>query len=252
MKILAGGCRLFEAGDGDLSTAGTWTARTVMSRAGGTSLISQTVNDYAPGSSPTVMNPSGEEVLYVVSGHGTCHLSGYDYPLRPGLGVFVAPGESYRIENAGPALLRMVNTCCPDDPGRRVSEEPVPARPGDAPRRTVHEEDREPIRAGRDRLFRYLVHTDVGCKEVTQFVGWIPVSKAPFHRHTYEESIYILEGQGLLHLRDQPTATPFGPGTSIYLPVGVVHCLENPGPAPIRVLGVFHPSGSPGVAYEDD
>lgn len=96
------------------------------------------------------------------------------------------------------------------------------------------------------------MHTDVGCQTVTQFVGWIPRSRAPFHRHTYEEAIYILEGRGILHLRGQSAAAEFGPGTSIYLPVGVVHCLENPGPAAIRVLGVFHPSGSPGVAYEDD
>lgn len=33
---------------------------------------------------------------------------------------------------------------------------------------------------------------------------------------------------------------------------GVLHCLENPGPSPIRLLGVFYPSGSPGAAYEDD
>jgi mannose-6-phosphate isomerase-like protein (cupin superfamily) len=116
----------------------------------------------------------------------------------------------------------------------------------------VHEDDRDEIRAGQDRVFRYLVYTDLGCQQVTQFVGWIPTSKAPFHLHTYEEGIFILEGNGILHLHGQMNASEFGPGASIYLPDGVVHCLENPGTTPIRVLGVFHPSGSPGAAYEDD
>jgi mannose-6-phosphate isomerase-like protein (cupin superfamily) len=252
VKTLDGGCRMYAPGDGQLSTTGTWTARTVMNRSSGTKLITQTINDYGVGTSPSVVNPAGEEVLYVVRGTGTCQLGGYRYGLRPGVGVYVPPATSYTIENPGPETLHIVSACCPEDPGRRVAEKSEPARTGEAPHRAVHEDDREPIRAGRDRLFRYLAHTDVGCKEVTQFAGWIPKSKAPFHRHTYEEGIYILDGHGILHLRRERGGTEFGPGTSIYLPVGVVHCLENPGPAPIRVLGVFHPSGSPGVAYEDD
>ena len=116
----------------------------------------------------------------------------------------------------------------------------------------IHPEEREAIRAGQDRMFRYLVHTDLGCREVTQFVGWIPPSRAPFHFHTYEECIFILDGHGVLHLECHASASEFGPGASIYLPEGVVHCLENPGPAPVRLLGVFYPSGSPSAAYEDD
>ena len=224
-----------------------------MCRASGTTLITQMINDYDVGTSPSVVNPEAEEVLYVVEGTGTCHLAGYPYPLAPGVGVFVPPARDYHIEKSGgPGTLRLVSACCPEDPGRRVSEARTSPRSGEAPKRSVREEEREPIRAGKDRVFRYLVHTDVGCQSVTQFVGLIPKSKAPFHRHTYEEGIYILEGNGILHLRGQRQATEFGAGSSIYFPVGVVHCLENPGPAPIRVLGVFHPSGSPGAAYEDD
>jgi mannose-6-phosphate isomerase-like protein (cupin superfamily) len=252
MKVLAGGCRVYDPGDGDVLSAGPWTARTVMSRASGAKLITQMIHDYEVGTSPAVVNPQSEEVLYVVGGSGTCHLDGHAYPLEGGVGVFVPPGASYHIENAGPETLRIVSACCPEDAGRRVSDDRATRRPGEAPRRTVRQEEREAIRAGRDREFRYLVHTDVGCQSVTQFVGWIPKGRAPFHRHTYEEGIYILGGNGILHVRGQRGVTEFGPGTSIYLPVGVVHCLENPGPDPIRVLGVFHPSGSPGVAYEDD
>ena len=45
--------------------------------------------------------------------------------------------------------------------------------------------------------------------------------------------------------------TPLGPGSCIHLPPLQEHCLENTGPTPMRILGVFHPSGSPASkAYE--
>jgi mannose-6-phosphate isomerase-like protein (cupin superfamily) len=251
MKILAGGCRVYAADEGTITMRGTLTARTVMSRSNGARLITQTVNDYADGVSPATVNPTSEEVLYVVAGTGTCRINGFPYAVSPGAALFAPPGAVYSVENHGPDTLRIISACCPEDPGRRVVDHQPAAGPGEPPHLMVRQEERAVERAGRDREFRILVNTDVGCQQVTQFVGWIPPSKAPFHRHTYEEGICILEGQGVLHLQGEPAATEFGPGTGIYLPVGVVHCLENPGPSPIRLLGVFHPSGSPGAAYED-
>ena len=177
MKVLAGGCRVYEAGEGELAAHGPWTARTVMSRASGTTLITQTINDYAVGTAPGVVNPQSEEVLYVVRGAGFCRLDGYAYPLRPGVGMFIPPGSPYSIENRGTETLHTVSACCPEDTGRRIGDAPVAERGGEPARRSVHEDEREAIRAGRDRVFRYLVHTDVGCREVTQFVGWIPKSQ---------------------------------------------------------------------------
>ena len=143
-------------------------------------------------------------------------------------GDFIPPGASYQFEAVIP--LRVIGACCPEDPQRKIFHHAVESGTGEPPRRTVHEDDRKQIRAGEDRIFRYLVHTDLGCKQVTQFVGLIPRSKAPFHLHTYEKGIFILAGRGILHLEGQMAASEFGPGMSIYLPGGVVHCLENPGP----------------------
>jgi mannose-6-phosphate isomerase-like protein (cupin superfamily) len=255
MKVLAGGCRVCSAEDGDVSTEGNRTARTVISPARGAKRVTQTVSDYTPGWSPLVVNPNAEEVLYVAAGRGSCISSETRSALRPGSAVYIPPGAPYNIENTGPETLRIISSCCPLRAGKTGS----PAM--------VHEDERDEIRAGQDRIFRYLVHTDLGCEQVTQFVGWIPKSKAPFHLHKYEEVIYILEGRGILHFNGRitaatglpdsqtpglPDSVPFSPGTSIYLPAGVVHCLENPGPAPVRLLGVFYPSGSPGAAYEND
>lgn len=259
MKILDGGCKVYSPEDGKVSTIGSWTSREVICRATGAKQVTQSVNDYQAGRSPEVVNPNAEEVLYVATGVGVCWIDGASYDLRPGAAVYVPPGSSFSVENTGMAVLRIVSACCPEDPQRRVGTSGTDPQTGSADTAgksahatSIHEEEREEIRAGQDRVFRYLVHTDVGCKQITQFVGLIPTSKAPFHLHTYEEAIYILEGQGILHLEGHLNASEFGPGSSIYLPDGVVHCLENPGPAPIRLLGVLHPSGSPGAAYETE
>lgn len=243
MRLLAGGCRVYSREDGDISREGSRTTRAVVSPASGSKRISQSVAEYSSGASPTVANPGAEEVLYVATGKGNCVIDGARLELRPGAAVYIPPDTSYRIENPGPDQMQVISSCCPLIGTKTGSATGTPAM--------VHEDDREQIRAGQDRIFRYLVHTDTGCRQVTQFVGWIPESKAPFHWHAYEEVIYILEGQGALHLEEQPAAAEFSPGSSIYLPDHVVHCLENPGPAPIRILGVFYPSGSPGEAYED-
>jgi mannose-6-phosphate isomerase-like protein (cupin superfamily) len=251
MKTLAGGCRVYSADDGAVVTRGNWTSRSVMSRSTGAPLITQTINEYSPGLSAGTLNPTGEEVHYIAAGIGTCHIDGYRYDVRPGAALFVPPGATYHVENPGPGILRIISACCPEDPERGVTDTPPVAKSGVAPGRMVQEEDREPMRAGRDREFRLLVNTDVGCKQVTQFIGWIPASKAPFHRHMYEEGICVLEGRAILHIRGESSEVELGPGSGVYFPVGVVHCVENPGPDPIRLLGVFHPSGSPAAAYED-
>jgi mannose-6-phosphate isomerase-like protein (cupin superfamily) len=71
----------------------------------------------------------------------------------------------------------------------------------------------------------------------------IPPGRAPAHQHTYDEVVHVLAGQGVVHL--DGADTPIGAGTSIYLPPLAPHCLENTGRDPLRVLGVFHPAGSP-------
>jgi quercetin dioxygenase-like cupin family protein len=91
MKILTGGCRVYSAEDGQFSTLGNWTARTVISQDSGAQRITQTVSDYAPGLSPAVVNPKAEEVLYVASGEGKCRVSGFEYTLSSGAAFFCSP-----------------------------------------------------------------------------------------------------------------------------------------------------------------
>jgi mannose-6-phosphate isomerase-like protein (cupin superfamily) len=112
----------------------------------------------------------------------------------------------------------------------------------------VREGDQKSIPTG-DRTFKLLINQETGASRVTQFIGVIPPGRAPMHHHTYEEAIYILEGEGRLWTEEG--SVDFNAGASIYLPRGVSHCLENSGSANIRLLGVFHPSGSPAARYDD-
>ena len=85
---------------------------------------------------------------------------------------------------------------------------------------------------------------------MTQFVGYIPVGRAPDHFHRYDEVVYVLEGEGGFHVEGE--TEPLQPGTAVHLPARLVHCLENYGPGEMRVLGVFRPAGSPAEAYYPD
>ena len=89
----------------------------------------------------------------------------------------------------------------------------------------------------------------MGCHDVTQFVGVIFPGPTPMHSHTYDEVVYVIEGEGELRLGGASTA--IAPGSCIHLPPLEEHSLENTGDKPMRVLGVFHPSGDPASrAYE--
>ncbi|PYT06881.1 MAG: hypothetical protein DMF60_08295 [Acidobacteria bacterium] len=253
MEALSGAAVVIERGE-LTQKEGTRRFRTAISLTMGARDIAQYVSAYSEGVSAARRNPIGEEVIYVVSGTGTCYIDGYSYALDAGTAVYVPPGSVYQIENLdqrGRSVsdLEIVSVCCPEDKDVESGINPLVRPPQDTkPFRTVREQDVEAIAAG-DRTFKILVNPDLGAHRVTQFLGVIPPGRAPMHHHTYEEAIYVIEGEGRLHTVDGDT--PFKAGSSIYLPRLVSHCLENTGSASIRLLGVFHPSGSPSAIYDD-
>ncbi len=199
--------------------------------------LEQRVVRFAPGRSSDRSLDSRQEVLYVVSGRGTLRLAGGSHELEPGNGAYVRPGERWSIENRDDEELVLLSVTAP-------AEAPPT---GDAV--VVRYENRPSLPAGKDREFRYLVNQDLGCPDVTQFVGTIPPGRSPEHSHTYDEVVYVVEGEGMLHVGG--TDTPISAGSCMHLPPFEQHCLENTGPGPMRVLGVFHPSGDPASrAYE--
>jgi mannose-6-phosphate isomerase-like protein (cupin superfamily) len=210
--------------------SGTAETRLTIDASCGCERLEQRVLRFAPGRSEGRETGDRQEVLYVASGRGTLHLDAGAHRLEPDTGAFLVPGDRYELDNPGPDELVLVSVSAPCEGQRRSSV-------------TVRHADRPVLPANPNREFRFLVDEDVGCQDVTQFVGVIPPGRAPMHSHTYDEVVYVVEGEGVLHLAGRET--PLGPGSCIHLPPLEEHCLENTGPAPMRVLGVFHPSGDP-------
>ncbi len=217
------------------------TTTTIDSSVGAEHLI-QRVLRFGFGKSQPREAKDREEIAYVVSGSGTLLLNGESHELSPDIGIYVRAGEVYEVENSGSEDLVLISVTAPEPSG---SEE------NGVRKVTVRVADQPTIPAGKDREFRFVINPDAGCRDVTQFVGWIPPGRAPTHYHLYDEVIFVLDGDGVLHLEGQPD-TPITTGTCIHLPPPVQHCLENTGDRPLRVLGVFHPAGSAAEAYEDD
>jgi mannose-6-phosphate isomerase-like protein (cupin superfamily) len=203
--------------------------------------LEQRVIRFAPGRSRERTNNERHELLYVIAGSGTLELDGEQHALDVGTGAFVAPGETWAIDNPGPQELLLVDVTAAAD--LEVDE----ARR----KKTIRFHDQPEHTASVERTFRYLINEDAGCLDVTQFIGIVQPSKAPFHSHPYEELGYILEGEGVAHVGG--ASVPLRPGSCFHLPPEKVHCIENVGPEPMRILGVFHPSDSPANrVYQDN
>jgi mannose-6-phosphate isomerase-like protein (cupin superfamily) len=203
--------------------------------------LEQRVIRFAPGRSHERTADGRHELLYVIAGSGTLHLDAEQHELEPGTGAFVAPGETWAIDNPGSQELLLVDVTASahldvDDARRR---------------KTIRFDEQPEHTASVERTFRYLINEDAGCLDVTQFIGIVQPSKAPFHSHPYEELGYILEGEGVAHVGG--ASVPLRPGSCFHLPPEKVHCIENVGPDPMHILGVFHPSDSPANrVYQDN
>ena len=193
--------------------------------------------EVGPGSRVEAAAGPGGELWYVIDGTGL--LTSGDDPaaaIRRDTALWLPPGVRYQLAASAPGPLTLDNVKLPAGP---AAGGPAPA--GARPRRA--ELGDCPVEVTGDRRFRVLFGPGSGCAAATQFVGEIPPGRAPLHSHTYDEVVLVLEGEGVLHAA--PAEHPIAPGTCIHLPPGQQHCLENTGQGTLRVLGVFHPGGSP-------
>ena len=203
----------------------------------GCDVLAQSVIEFAPGRSRPRETGDCEEVLFVLEGEGKLILDGTSHHLEPEAGANLSPGERYEIE--GP--LKVVSV--------RIADPTVEVQTG---RREVVRRlaDQEAQDATTDRRFRVVADPDSGLRSATHFVGYIPPAKAPDHFHYYDEVIYVLEGEGMMHMNGE--SSPLSPGSCIHLPSKTVHCLENVGDDVMKVVAVFRPAGSPAAAYYPD
>jgi mannose-6-phosphate isomerase-like protein (cupin superfamily) len=258
--------------EGDPLIAGTLRIWNRIGRETGAEAISLRVLEFAPGLSPGIRNGDSDEILYVldwerasdldrghsvrsevrtagVSGRLIIFINGHSHEISPDTGIYLRPGETFAINNAGPNSIVMVSSQCPD-PDRRpefVEAFPLPIPDANLPPPLVRLSDR-PAQPTANRWYRVLVDDEIGSTNATQFVGSIPPGRAPDHFHQYEEVLFILKGEGRMWAGE--SNTPIAAGSCIYLPKGQVHCVENTGDDELRLLGVFYPAGSPSVRYD--
>jgi mannose-6-phosphate isomerase-like protein (cupin superfamily) len=211
--------------------------RVAIDASNGSSVLELHLARYGPGRSGPRALEGVQEIMYTASGSGSLTAGGESHELEPGTAVYLPAGASYEIDNPGAEELLIVSATAP----QQDAEEPVA--------RTVRFADQPTLPASGDREFRYLVTEDVGCRDATQFYGVIAPGRAPDHSHVYDEVIYVLEGEGVLHGGGEDR--PVSAGSCIHLPPFFVHSLENSGDTPMRIVAVFHPSGDPASrAYE--
>jgi mannose-6-phosphate isomerase-like protein (cupin superfamily) len=205
----------------------------------GLDLLEQAVLECRPGPCGPIEVGEVEEVLYVASGQGTCTVRGAEHPLEPGCGIYLPRTASLALRTDAAEPLRLVAVRLLD---------PAPGPPV-APQVTrMHEHEAQSATAA--RTFRILAGPETGLRSATHFVGEIPPGRAPEHFHTYDEVLYVLEGTGMLHAGRLDA--PLGPGTALQLPAKAVHCLENTGTGPLRIVAALRPAGSPATAFYPD
>jgi mannose-6-phosphate isomerase-like protein (cupin superfamily) len=201
--------------------------------------LEQAVLECAPGRSETIAVGAAEETLFVLAGEGVIHVRGRSHRLAPEVGVYLPPGTEFVLECDGATPLRLVAVKVPD---------PSPGPP--SPPAVARVDDQALESATTEREFRIVADPGSGLRSATHFVGYIPTERAPDHFHTYDEVIYVLDGEGMMHAG--AFAGPVSPGACIQLPARTVHCLENTGDAPMRIVAVFRPAGSPAAAFYPD
>lgn len=235
-EVLEGGCRVSTMHEGAPRVFGTLKVWNQIGKESGAEAISLRVLEFGPGRSPELRNRECDEVIYVLEGNCTVLIDDVAYEVGPETGVYIRPGQTLIVENAGTDVVRFISSQCPDSSSKPAEQAPI-----------VRLSDRRALPTA-DRWYRVLVDDEVGSEQVTQFVGSIPPGRAPDHFHEYEEVLFILRGEGRMWAGERNT--PIGPGSCIYLPKRQVHCVENTGEGELRLLGVFYPAGSPAVRYE--
>lgn len=244
--LLEGGCRVSTMHEGDPHVSGSLRIWNRIGKSNGAEAISQRILEFGPGTSPQLQNRECDEVLYVLAGECTVFIDDAAYQVGPETGIYLRPGETLTVENAGVGPVSFVSSQCPEEAPRTGQIAPTgPIKNGVAP--IVRLSDRRALPTA-DRWYRVLVDDEIGSEQVTQFVGSIPPGRAPDHFHEYEEVLFILRGEGRMWAGE--TNTPIAPGSCIYLPKRQLHCVENTGEGELRLLGVFYPAGSPAVRYE--
>ena len=119
---------------------------------------------------------------------------------RPSTALFVARDVAWRLDGEVRALSVLVHDAAPSSVSHAVVD--------------LDEVETGTATAGRQFLLG--VTPEQGCASVTQFIGLVPPGRAPDDFHTYDEVIYVLDGEGTLFIGGEEAE--LRAGSCVYLP----------------------------------
>src|SRR6266403_625806 len=114
--MLEGGCRVSDMHDGTPLIEGTLRIWNQVGRATGAQSISLRVMEFAPGLSPTIRNDECDQIFYLLErGYPARNevsnnllIDGQSYEIGPDTGIYIRPGETFAIDNAGPDSISII------------------------------------------------------------------------------------------------------------------------------------------------
>jgi len=216
----------------------------VIDRGLGAKHLSQYLLDLRDGPSALYGFGESDVILFAASGAASVTVSGVLFKLPLNAGLYIRPWEAFQIVPEG--AFRGLITVCPQMGGPKTFDD-MPDNFDSAYQERVIEADPARKETMGERFFQVLVSKKQGSRNVTQFIGEIPPSKAPSHHHLYEETLYVLEGEGLMWTEDKKA--PVRPGSIVFLPKRQEHSLECTSEGGLKVAGHFYPAGSPAENY---
>ena len=188
-----------------------------------------------PGAATEISDDLRDTLLF--AHEGACSVGNHELG---GPGSFLVPAGERRTLVAGPDGASLV--CATLGAGTDLHA------PMGATELVVALDHVEPGQATGARSFQVLHGPHNGATRATMFVGYIPPGKAPWHYHLYDEIVWVLRGEGRLHIGD--TVEPLDQGAAFRLRPREVHIVENTDPTvEMAVVGIFTPAGSPSAAY---
>jgi len=243
---LDGQCYVFSTARAVLTARGSLRYCAVVSPAHGALFQSVFYGEVARGASPVISADGRHTVLFVAAGDGEIDISGRRFGVGPLTGIYVRPGEAYRVRNAGSTPLKFFICNGPGSEDLAWLGEMPAAFEAQYPRRTAGI-DLAHRRKMAERDYQLLVNREHGSTVVTQFIGNIPLSKAEPHRHLYEETLIFLNGAGVVWTENLKTHV--AGGDVLFLPRKQAHSVQCTTPGGFDVVGVIYPGDNPSVNY---
>jgi CDGSH-type Zn-finger protein/mannose-6-phosphate isomerase-like protein (cupin superfamily) len=243
---LDAGCYVFSTARAKLARRGTMEYCAIVTPPRGAEFLSQFYAEIGQGASPVISANGRHTVLFVSEGRGDVEISGRRFACGQPCGLYVHPGEAFRVHNADSAKVKLFISHRPGAEELAWRDDMPADFDTTFPNRLV-EVDSSRRQAMAERYFQLLVHREHGATEITQFIGNIPLSKAEPHRHLYEEVLIFLNGTGVVWTETKKTSV--GAGDVLFLPRKLAHSVQCTAESGLDVVGVISPGDNPSISF---